>query len=452
MNYRTEATYLVYRSAHTINTIPGDKSLSHRAIILGALAEGTSSFSGFLTAEDCLNTLSIFQQLGATIVRNGTDVTVTGGMLHQGTYADQAAVFSPKATLDVGNSGTGIRLITGVLAALPFDTVITGDASIQRRPMRRVIDPLSQMGAQITGQTVSGKTDVYPPLQIRGTALKGISYTLPVASAQVKSCVLLASLFASGETVVIEPEATRDHTERMLAGYGAAIRREGNAIYCSGRKPLVAPQTTIQIPADISSAAFLIVLGLITPHQGLRLTHVGMNPTRDAIVHVLRQMGARIEVSDLAGEDFEPHATLTVHPSELTNIDVDPAVIPFLIDEIPILAVAAMFARGTLRITGAKELRVKESDRIAGIARIASDVKGVTMTETEDGFTLSGKAFGEGFEVDSHGDHRIAMSAIILAHGAAMSATIRDCACIQTSFPNFFKILAELGFEGWHEE
>ncbi len=423
----------------TITTIPGDKSLSHRAVILGSLAEGTSSFSGFLTAEDCLNTLKVFTSLGISATQNDTQLTIHGKGL---SGLRPTASHQP---LDVGNSGTGIRLITGVLAAQSFETHITGDASIQRRPMKRIITPLSLMGARITGQSLPGKTDIYPPLHIVGTALSAISYTLPVASAQVKSAILLASLFSDHPTTIIEPEATRDHTERMLQGYGADIRREGSSIFCSGRLPLRAPENKIiQIPADISSAAFFIVLGLITQHEGLHMTHVGINPTRDALLHVLKAMGARIEIHRIAGTEFEPHATISVYPSEMTNIAVDPAVIPFLIDEIPILAVAAMFAKGTLRVTGAKELRVKESDRITGIANIAKAV-GVTMTETEDGFSLSGRPIGDAFTLSSHGDHRIAMSGIILAYAAGMAATVTDCACIRTSFPNFFEILKKLG-------
>ena len=439
MNCHIPKTTLSTRTSSTISTIPGDKSLSHRAVILGSLAEGMSSFSGFLTAEDCLNTLHVFNALGIQSEQEGSSLTLHG----KGLSGLRAPI--NEALLDVGNSGTGIRLITGVLAAQAFDTAITGDASIQKRPMKRIITPLSLMGARITGQTLPGKTDIYPPLQIHGSALNAITYTLPVASAQVKSAILLASLFVQDITTVIEPEATRDHTERMLQGYGADIRREGTAIMCSGQKPLVAPLgRTIQIPADISSAAFFIVLGLITPHEGLHLTHIGINPTRDALLGVLKAMGARIDIQTIAGEDFEPHATISVYPSEMTNIDLDPAVIPFLIDEIPILAVAAMFAKGRLRVTGAKELRVKESDRIAGIARIAAAV-GITITETEDGFSLTGRPSGESFTLDSHGDHRIAMSGIVLAYAAEMSATVIGCACIHTSFPNFFEILNTWG-------
>ena len=441
MNCHIPKTILASRTETTIGNIPGDKSLSHRAVILGSLAEGVSSFSGFLAAEDCLNTLKVFQAMGIEATQNKTDLTIYGKGL-SGLQPTQN-----NKTLDVGNSGTGIRLITGVLAAQSFETHITGDASIQRRPMKRVITPLSLMGAKITGQTLAGKTDIYPPLHIVGTPLSAISYTLPVASAQVKSAILLASLFSKDPTTVIEPEATRDHTERMLHGYGADIRREGHHIVCSGSRPLVAPQNRcIQIPADISSAAFFIVLGLITSHEGLHLTHVGVNPTRDAIINVLQAMGANIKISYQTGDDFEPHATISVYPSEMTNINVDPTVIPFLIDEIPILAVAALFSKGTLKVTGAKELRVKESDRISGIARMAASV-GVPITETEDGFSLSGSPSGEHFVLDSHGDHRIAMSGIVLAYAAGMSAVVTDCACIQTSFPNFFEILGTLGMK-----
>ncbi|NDC82103.1 3-phosphoshikimate 1-carboxyvinyltransferase [bacterium] len=418
--------------SHVVDEIPGDKSISHRAIILGSLCTNTSVFTGFLTASDCLNTLEIFRNLGVSIERSGDTVTVHGVGLY--------GLKSPGHHLDVGNSGTGIRLITGVLAGLPFDTTISGDSSIQNRPMRRIVSPLREMGAKIDGQSRPGKSDIYPPLTVLASdKLRGINYTLPVASAQVKSAILLAGMFADSPTTIHEPEPCRDHTERMMSGFGMALTSHQGTVTLTPSHPKNPnPTVPIQIPADFSSAAFFMVLGAIaTP---LRLTSIGLNHTRDTLLHVLIRMGANITVENRGGDDFEPYGDILVSPSQLQNTEIRATEIPFIIDEIPILAVAAMNANGTLRVRNATELRVKESDRISAIVSIVSAMGG-TIREYDDGFEIDGKTAIKSFTADSRGDHRIAMSAIIGAVAAGVDATIKDCDCINTSFPNFFSVL-----------
>lgn len=425
---------------YDIATLPGDKSISHRSIILGSLSENTSEFENFLTAEDCLNTLSIFQQMGVSIRRVGTHVSVEGVGIR--------GLKAPQKVLDTGNSGTGIRLITGVLAGQTFDTRITGDASIQRRPMKRIIDPLKQMGAKIEGQSLPGKTDIYPELYIEGQpSLQAIHYMLPVASAQVKSAILLASLFAKGTTVIEEPEKCRDHTERFLSGYGADFSLSGTTLRCSGDKPLRNPsKAPIYIPSDISSAAFFVVLGLLFPDTEIRIRRVGINPTRDAVLVALKQMGASITLENQGGDVFEPYADLVVRSSSLKNVTVASHLVPFLIDEIPILAVAAMFGSGTFKVSDAKELRVKESDRIKAIVEMVQAFGG-TIREFEDGIEIDGGFTPKSVSVKSYGDHRIAMSTLIGALAAGVDAEVDDTSCINTSFPNFMTILRELGLQ-----
>ncbi len=421
-----------------ITDIPGDKSISHRAIILGSLADNPSVFTHFLTAEDCLNTVSIFRALGVSIERFEDRVTVNGVGIQ--------GLQPPSQLLDTGNSGTGIRLITGVLAGQLFSTTLSGDASIQRRPMKRVVDPLTQMGAHITGHAIAGKSDIYPPLTVHGGhPLSGIVYSLPVASAQVKSAVLLAGLFATGSTTVIEPERCRDHTERMMAGYGLEIKRDNHTIELTpGRLRNPNPKVPIRIPSDFSSAAFFLVLGAVT--CPVTLTGIGLNDTRRTLLDVLVRMGAKVTITDRSGDDFEPHATIHVEPSPLRNVTIEGPDIPFLIDEIPILAIAALFASGTLVVRDAAELRVKESDRIAAIVASVRAM-GASIIEKDDGFELFGTISVDGFVVESQGDHRIAMSAIIGAIAAGKSARVLGCDCIRTSFPNFFDILSRIGAE-----
>ena len=442
MNFKIKARYTTHLRKK-IETIPGDKSISHRAVILGALSEGTSYFTHFLDSEDCLHTMAIFQAMGVPIVHSLAQNTLrVDGVGLKGLQ-------QPEEILYVGNSGTSIRLLTGVLAGQKFDTQITGDESIQKRPMKRVINPLTEMGAKITGEAKENSEDIYPMLSVSGNqTLHGIHYTLPVASAQVKSAILLASLYSDTPTTITEPQACRDHSERMLKGFGADIQVNGKQVTCSGKKPLKNPNPTepIHIPADISSAAFFVVLGAILQETKLSLTGIGINPTRTAILTVLQAMGAEINVSNKKGEQLEPYGDILIQKSALKNIKIPENFIPFLIDEIPILAIAALFGTGTLKITGAEELRVKESDRINGIVEMVTAMGG-TIHAYKDGFELTGPTTFKDFTVKSYGDHRIAMSAIIGAIASGKAAVVEDCDCIYTSFPNFFDVLKELGIE-----
>ncbi|RAP36502.1 3-phosphoshikimate 1-carboxyvinyltransferase [Candidatus Marinamargulisbacteria bacterium SCGC AAA071-K20] len=432
----------------TIDNIPGDKSISHRAIILGSLAENSSAYSNFLFSEDCLNTFNIFRELRSdptTITKNDANKTVfIKGLGLNG-------LSQAKKILDVGNSGTGIRLITGILASQLFDTEITGDSSIQKRPMKRIVDPLTQMGCSIKGQSLEGKNDIYPPLKITGISdgPTAIEYKMPVASAQVKSAILFASLFSRETTTIIEKKPSRNHTEIMLKAFGADITLNGNIITCSGKNPLVAPtqstgENTLTIPSDFSSAAFFIVLALIRPNTKITLKNIGLNPTRATLIDVLKDMGAKINVIENEGNNIEPFGDIIVETSALKNITVDEKVIPFIIDEIPILAVAALFSEGTLKITNAEELRVKESDRIETTVAMIRAMGG-EISEQPDGFELIGNnGCNKEFEVDSHGDHRIAMSAYIASKaGNELQPTINNSDCINTSFPTFLELLCQ---------
>lgn len=417
-----------------ITTIPGDKSISHRAIIIGSLAKNKSTFSNFLCSEDCLNTAAIFQQLGVPIIIDTKTKTVS----IQG--VGLSGLRPPKKTLYVGNSGTGIRLITGVLAGQTFETLIEGDSSIQKRPMKRITDPLLKMGAQINGSAKNN--DIYPPLSIHPShPLSGIHYTLPIASAQVKSALLFASLFAKNNTIITEPKFCRNHTEIMLKGYGADIKINQHTITCSGQNNLQCPtDNSLMIPSDFSSAAFFIVLGLCSPNTKMTLKNIGLNPTRATLIDILKQMGARIDIKNIQGQDFERYGDIHIQSSKLTNIEIPTETIPFIIDELPILAVAAAFGEGTMVVKKAKELRVKESDRIATIHHLMTQLE-VPFEEYDDGFTLTGKKPTHPFTANSFGDHRIAMSAAIAATAANIEATIQDTACIKTSFPNFKTLL-----------
>ena len=424
---------------YTISTIPGDKSVSHRAVIFGSLAQGTSHFLNFLDSEDCLNTLSIFSALG--VHSQFDEQTKSLAIIGQGVEG----LKNPGVPLDVGNSGTGIRLITGVLCGLSFKTIINGDSSIQKRPMKRIISPLSQMGAHVTGQNRPQSLDIFPPLTIQGGhPLLPISYTLPVASAQVKSAVLLASLFSNATTEVIEPQPTRNHTEVFLTAFGADYKKVGISHFCSGKNTLVPPNQPLVIPSDISSASFFMVLGCLIPGMTLTLSNIGINPTRDGILTALTAMGATLTVSKKDNAGFEAIADITCHYSELTNIDLDPALIPNLIDEIPILAVCALFSKGIFRVHQAKELRHKESDRIATIGEMIQGLGG-EFIEYEDGFDVIGqKINSKPIKVDSHGDHRIAMAGIIGGLLSAKNGAVLNCDCIKTSFPNFFDLIKSI--------
>ena len=432
MSASSSLRYVVQPGSRLQGTVqvPGDKSVSHRAVMLAALAEGVTEITGFLTGEDCLCTMRAFQQMGVQIEQLApTHLRVTGVGLH--------GLKAPPGPLDLGNSGTSMRLMSGLLAAQSFATTLTGDASLSRRPMGRVMTPLAQMGAQIEAQP-GGRA----PLNIRpASGLKGIRYASPVASAQVKSALLLAGLYASGRTEVTEPAASRDHTERMLRAFGVEVAAaHGYAAVEGGQTLRAAP---IQVPADISSAAFFLVGAAIVPGADLTLTGVGLNPTRDGVLHVLRAMGARIDVLNPRQAGGETLADLRVRGSRLRGIDVDPALVPSAIDEFPALFVAAACAEGETRITGAEELRVKESDRIAtmcdGLRRL-----GISALPMADGARILGGRF-QGGMVDAHGDHRVAMSFAMAALRAEQPITILDCANVNTSFPGFAALAAGAG-------
>ncbi|MGD9391198.1 MAG: 3-phosphoshikimate 1-carboxyvinyltransferase [Thioalkalispiraceae bacterium] len=415
--------------------VPGDKSISHRSIMLGSLAEGTTEISGFLEGEDNLATLNAFRAMGVSIQGpTAGKVTIEGVGMH--------GLKPPKAALDVGNSGTSIRLLAGLLAAQAFDCELTGDKSLSTRPMRRVTDPLAQMGAQV--QTTEAGT---PPLNIKGAQpLKGFHYTMPVASAQVKSCLLLAGLYAEGQTCVTEPAPTRDHTERMLQGFGYPVERDGSTVCVIGGGKLTA--TKIDVPADISSAAFFLVGASIAQGSDLTLQHVGMNPTRDGVITILRLMGADITVSNEQVIGGEPVADIRVRSARLRGIQIPEDQVPLAIDEFPAIFVAAACADGETVLTGARELRVKESDRIQVMAD-GLQILGIDAQPTEDGIVIKGKGdvsevFGSG-TVDSHGDHRIAMSFTMAGLRAAGAITITDCANVDTSFPGFARLAASVG-------
>lgn len=410
--------------------VPGDKSISHRSIMLGSLAEGTTEVEGFLEGEDALATLQAFRDMGVVIEgpHHGR-VTIHGVGLH--------GLKAPAGPLYMGNSGTSMRLLSGLLAAQPFDTTLTGDASLSKRPMNRVAKPLREMGAVIeTGP--EGR----PPLTIKGgQRLTGMAYDMPMASAQVKSCLLLAGLYAAGRTSVTEPAPTRDHTERMLRGFGYPVSVEGSTVSVEAGHKLTA--TRIEVPADISSAAFFLVAASIAEGSELVLEHVGINPTRTGVIDILRLMGADIEILNAREAGGEPVADIRIRASHLRGIEIPEALVPLAIDEFPVLFVAAACAEGETRLTGAEELRVKESDRIQVMAD-GLRVLGVDATPTPDGMLLRGGPMAGG-EVESHGDHRIAMAFSIAGLRAQGPITIRDCANVNTSFPTFVEIARRLG-------
>ncbi len=410
--------------------VPGDKSISHRAIMLAALAHGTTHVNGFLEGEDALATLAAFRAMGVKILgpENGT-VTVHGVGLH--------GLTAPVGPLDLGNAGTGMRLLCGLLAGQVFDTQLTGDTSLCSRPMGRVIEPLLRMGASI--QSAEGGR---PPLSIMGgQRLRGIHYELPMASAQVKSCLLLAGLYGEGRTSVTEPAPTRDHTERMLRGFGYPVQSDQGVISLQGGGSLRA--CDIDIPADISSAAFLLVAASIAPGSDLLLTHVGINPTRLGVVNILRLMGANISLHKQREVGGELVADIRVQYAPLHGIEIPVAQVPLAIDEFPALFIAAACAAGRTVLHGAEELRVKESDRIAAMAE-GLDTLGVRNEVLDDGIIIDGGTFGGGV-IHTHHDHRIAMSFAIAALRATAEITVLDCDPVATSFPGFATLLRGLG-------
>ena len=408
--------------------VPGDKSISHRAVMLGAISDGETRIRGLLEGEDVLATVAAFRSMGVEIEGPDDGEAVIHGVGREGLRA-------PAAAIDLGNSGTAMRLIAGLLAGQRFGSTLVGDASLGRRPMRRITEPLSRMGARI--ETAGGGT---PPLTIRpGGPLAPIEYASPVASAQVKSCVLLAGLYADGRTCVTEPAPTRDHTERMLAAFGAAPTREGSRTCVEGGARLAA--TEIDVPGDISSAAFFLAAAAGRPGSDLLVRDVGVNPTRAGILAILERMGADVSRLNPRIAGGEPVADLRVRGGTLRGVEVDPALVPLAIDEFPAVFVAAAGARGVTRVTGAGELRVKESDRIAASAAALAAL-GIPARATGDGMVIEGGAMSGG-EVDSAADHRIAMAFATAAAGAPVR--VRDCRNVATSFPGFEAVANAVG-------
>lgn len=415
--------------------VPGDKSMSHRSIMLGSIAEGVTHVKGFLNAEDALATLAAFRAMGVKIEGPvDGEVTIYGVGKH--------GLTEPQAPLYLGNSGTSMRLLSGLLAGQTFNTVLTGDESLSSRPMKRVTAPLVSMGAAI--ETEENGT---APIRITGTGqLQAIDYHMPMASAQVKSCVLLAGMYAEGQTTVTEPAPTRDHTERMLNGFSYPVQRDGAKASISSNGKLTA--TDIDVPSDISSAAFFLVGASIAENSDVTLNHVGINPTRTGIIDILRLMGAKIEVFNERSVGGEPVADLRVISSQLKGIDIPEELVPLAIDEFPVLFIAAACADGQTRLTGAKELRVKECDRIQVMAD-GLQILGVDAQPTEDGMIIQGKTTDSigGGEVISHGDHRIAMSFSIAGLRATAPITVHDCENVNTSFPEFRELATKLGLD-----
>lgn len=412
-------------------SVPGDKSISHRAVLLSSLARGESRIRGFLSAEDTRRTVAMMRALGVGIEEpSPTDLRVGGGGMR--------GLSEPEDVIDAGNSGTTIRIGAGLLAAQPFVSVVTGDPYLRRRPMERVVSPLSRMGARITGR----RNDTLPPLCIRGGPLKGIRYEMPVASAQVKSAILLAGLFAESPVTVVETLPSRDHTERMLRAMGASVRRTGREVSVDPAGSL-AP-LDMEVPGDLSAAAFFLVLAAGSPGSCLHIPSVGVNPGRAGIVEVLRRMGAEISIEAPREEGGEPVADLRIRGRTMTATTVEPEEIPSLIDEIPAICAAAAMAEGRTMIRGAGELRVKESDRIGAMVTALSRM-GVACGEYPDGLWVEGPArLREGTLCDSRGDHRIAMAILTLSAAAAVPVQVSDTACIATSFPQFGERLREL--------
>jgi 3-phosphoshikimate 1-carboxyvinyltransferase len=408
--------------------MPGDKSISHRYAILAAIAEGPSEIHGFSASADCRSTLECLKQLGVKIECQEHTVVVQGAGL--------SGLRAPAASLDAGNSGTTMRMLAGILAGQPFRSVLTGDASLSRRPMKRVIDPLTRMGARI--QSAEGGL---PPLEIEGGTLKPIRYELPVPSAQVKSAVLLAGLFAEGGTEVIEPVATRDHTEIALEQMGADISRRGRTIAVRGYARLEGRK--LYVPGDISSAAFFLVAALLVPASNLVIENVGLNPTRTAILDLLAPMGGRVRVLNVEMVNGELLGNLRVEASRLQGGEIPPEAVPGLIDELPVLAVLGTQTEQGLAFHGAAELRVKESDRIAVVAENLRRM-GAEVEEFPDGLRVAGQQKLRGAEIETRGDHRMAMAftaAGLIADGPTI---IRDSACVDVSFPDFFETLAQV--------
>lgn len=404
-------------------TVPGDKSISHRTIMLGSIAKGDTEVEGFLQGADCLSSIACFEKMGVNIENENGKVIVHGRGLH--------GLKKPESVLDVGNSGTTTRLMSGILAAQPFASTVNGDASIQKRPMKRIMTPLSMMGADIS--SVNGNDCA--PLLINGKNLHGIHYDSPVASAQVKSAILLAGLYADGETSVTEPDVSRNHTELMFEQFGVSIRTEGKTVTVQPAEELYAQK--VIVPGDISSAAYFLVAGAITPDSCITIKNVGINPTRDGILRVLADMGADLTIEKTSGDIGEPTADLTIRTSNLRGCTIGGEIIPTLIDEIPAIAILACFAEGETVIRDAAELKVKESNRIDVMVQNLKAM-GADIEATEDGMVIRGGKQLHGAVIDSKLDHRVAMSFAVAAMNAEGETEIAGADCVTISYPNFY--------------
>lgn len=410
-------------------SIPGDKSISHRAVMFGAISNGTTEITNFLQGADCLSTIDCFRKLGVSINNTAEKIIVHGNGLH--------GLKKPEVTLDVGNSGTTTRLISGILAGQTFETILNGDKSIQNRPMKRIMEPLSMMGADIHSIHNNGCA----PLRIKGAPLHGIDYYSCVSSAQVKSCILLAGLYADGTTRVTEPSLSRNHTELMLKSFGADIVSEGNTAGIRPVQELYGQK--ISVPGDISSAAYFIAAGLIVPGSEIFVKNVGINPTRDGFLRVCEAMGADLTLFNKRENGGEPVADILVKYSSLKGTVIEGDLIPTLIDEIPMIAVMACFAEGTTVIRDAAELKVKESDRITVMTDNLTRM-GAKITATDDGMIIEGGTSLHGAKIDTHLDHRIAMSFAIAAMATDDDTIISDADCVKISYPNFYEDLLNL--------
>ena len=410
-------------------TVPGDKSISHRAVMFGSLAKGTTEITGFLQGADCLSTISCFERMGVAIENKGDIVLVHGNGLH--------GLKKPETILDCGNSGTTTRLISGILSAQNFDVTLTGDASIQKRPMKRIMEPLSLMGADIVSVNGNGCA----PLAIHGKALHGIHYTSKVASAQVKSSILLAGLYAEGPTSVTEPYVSRNHSEIMLNLFGAHVTTKDTTATIEPASEL--HSVKVNVPGDISSAAYFIAAGLMVPGSEILIKNVGINPTRDGILHVCRAMGADLTLLNVKEDEGEPVADLLVRASSLHGTEIGGSIIPTLIDELPMIAAMACFAEGTTVIRDAAELKVKESNRIAVMVENLSAM-GADVTETADGMIIRGGRPLHGAVIESHLDHRIAMTFAVTALCAEGITQINGAECVNISYPQFYQDLENL--------
>lgn len=423
---------MIFTNVHHLRgevTVPGDKSISHRSVMFGSIAKGDTRIRGFLQGADCLATIACFSKMGIAIENNSEEVIVHGKGLH--------GLTAPAETLDCQNSGTTTRLISGILSAQNFDVTLTGDASIQTRPMRRIMEPLTQMGARIESVRGNGCA----PLHITGAPLHGIHYVSPVASAQVKSAILLAGLYADGETRVTEPYVSRNHSELMLSRFGANVRTEGTTAILQPAKELFA--TEIEVPGDISSAAYFLAAGLMIPNSEILIRNVGINPTRDGILRVCAQMGGSVSLLNKKDGSGEPTADLLVRSGKLSGITIEGDIIPTLIDELPMIAAMACFAEGETRIRDAAELKVKESNRIAVMVKNLTAM-GADVRETEDGMVIRGGKPLHGAVIDSKKDHRIAMTFAVTALAASGETEILDADCVNISYPGFYGDLKKL--------